>query len=257
MRIKTVTIDADEEAVLRQAKLDGNKLILQGQLDRAMYQRVNKVLELIGFKWNKSSKCHVGEGDSADKLREALSGGKVVDEKQSFQFFETPENLAERMVAMANMSAKHTVLEPSAGKGAIIKAIQRSYPGITVFACELNPKMSDELTKMARVAVLGRDFMDVTTKFDRIIMNPPFNVGQDIQHVRHAYDLLNTGGRIVAITSRSWIAGNNKKTEAFRNWLDGLVSSGNASIQTIEEGSFKDSGTMVGTMLLTICKPAA
>lgn len=257
MKVKTVSIDADVEAVLREAKLEGNNLTLQGQLTPQMYKKVMKVLETLGFQWNKKAKCHIGEGDSADKLREGLEGGKVVNEKQTYQFFETPEQLAEKMVSAANIGAKDTVLEPSAGKGAIVKAIQRSVPGINVYVCELEPKMNQALDKMPRVAVLGTDFLMLENRlFSRIVMNPPFTAGQDIEHVRHAYRLLAPGGRIVAITSQSWLTNTNKKSVAFREWIKSLEDQGfPVGIETIEGGTFKESGTMVGTMMLTIMNP--
>src|SRR4051794_285291 len=36
-------------------------------------------------------------------------------------------------------------------------------------------------------------------KFDRIVMNPPFDHGSDIEHIRHAMKYLKPGGRLVAI----------------------------------------------------------
>ena len=142
MKIKSITIAPDVEAVLRQAVLMGNMLVLQGQLSRDLYVKTNKVLELVGFKWSKKFKGHVGEGDSMDRLKEALSGGTVVDEKATFQFYETPDDLADRMVELANIREGDRVLEPSAGKGALVHAIFRRHKSFPrVFVCELEPKM--------------------------------------------------------------------------------------------------------------------
>jgi len=38
--------------------------------------------------------------------------------------------------------------------------------------------------------VVGNDFLEHKKSYDRIVMNPPFENFQDIDHVRHAYDLL-------------------------------------------------------------------
>ena len=204
MRIKTVNIEPDVAAVIRAAKLDGNKLTLNGQLTAQMYKKVMKVLELIGFKWNRSAKCHIGEGDSAAKLTEALSVGTVVNEKQTYQFFETPTQVAAKIAALAGIKPGDRVLEPSAGKGAIIRAIQQECPQLAVvFACELNPQMASDLSTLAAasriaghgdVVVTCEDFLDHEEKYDRIVMNPPFTQDQAVRHVKHAYDLLNPGG---------------------------------------------------------------
>lgn len=56
--------------------------------------------------------------------------------------------------------------------------------------------------------------------YDRIIMNPPFEQNQDIQHVRKAYEMLKPGGRIVAIMSEHAFFGKEKEATDFREWLD-------------------------------------
>jgi predicted RNA methylase len=266
MKIKTVSIDADVEQVLRAAKLDGNRLVLQGQLMPQMYKKVMKVLELIGFKWNRSQKCHIGEGDSAAKLTEALAGGKVVDEKKTFQFFETPKQVASRLASLADIEPGHSVLEPSAGKGSIVRALQMICPGVaTIHACELNPQMASDLAILAaasRIAGYGDvqvscgDFLQFNQKFDRIVMNPPFAGGQDVEHVRHAYDLLNPGGRVVAIISQSWQYNSTRKYAAFKAWFEGLEEDGMAKVaEELPAGTFSESGTEIGTMILVLLKP--
>ena len=53
-------------------------------------------------------------------------------------------------------------------------------------------------------------------------MNPPFSNRRDIEHVRHAYELLKPGGRIVAIMGEGSFFGSDKKATEFREWLDSL-----------------------------------
>jgi predicted RNA methylase len=266
MKVKTVNIEADVEQVIREAKIEGHKLTLQTQLTPQMYKKVMKVLELIGFKWNKSAKCHIGEGDSADKLREALGSGKVVNEKKTYQFFETPSSLAGHMVSLAGIKPGDRVLEPSAGKGSIIRAIQDGCHGLSVvFACELNPQMATDLTTLAQasriagkgnVIVRCEDFLEHDEQYDRIVMNPPFHGGADVDHVRHAYDLLLPGGRLVAITSPSFKHNSQKKFAAFREWLKKMQDRGYASEpEGIPSGTFTESGTDIETVLLVIQKP--
>jgi predicted RNA methylase len=265
MKIKTVGIDTDVEVILRAAKLEGNKLTLQGQLTPQMYKKVMKVLELIGFKWNKKEKCHIGEGDSAEKLKEGLGSGEVVNEKKTYQFFETPKEVARKLVELADIGAFDRVLEPSAGKGAIIRAIQEGCPSLgIIYACELNPAMigdlevlGEESRKAGRgdVIIEHGDFLEHEGKYNRIVMNPPFSGGQDCLHVRHAYDLLMDNGVVVAIMSKGWHYNSTRKFVEFREWFRELEGRGLARVACeLESGSFSESGTEVATDVVVLCK---
>lgn len=258
MKIKAVQIDSDVETVLRAAKIEGDNLGIQGQLDRALYVKTNKVLELIGFQWNRKAKCHVGLGDSAEKLRAALNDGQVVDVKKTWQFYETPEGMAFEMASIADIKQWHSVLEPSAGKGSIIGQILRLYPFLAqVDACEIQPDLRLALKVMPRVRlVLADDFLDLEEKYDRIVMNPPFTGGQDIAHVRHAYDLLRPGGRLVAITSKSWLFNSTKKMTEFKEWYNTLICKSLAwKPIDLPAGAFSKSGTDIETLMLCCDTP--
>lgn len=89
--------------------------------------------------------------------------------------------------------------------------------------------------------------------YDKIIMNPPFENGQDIDHVKHAYELLKPGGRVVAIMSEGPFFRGDKKATGFREWLDEV---GGYS-KKLPEGAFKNSerSTGVRTRLVVIEKP--
>ena len=86
-------------------------------------------------------------------------------------------------------------------------------------------------------------------------MNPPFERGQDAEHVQHAYERLKPGGRLVAIMSNGPFFRSDKKAEGFRNWLDTV----DGSHEELPEGSFagKDAfrQTGVNTRLVVIDKP--
>jgi 16S rRNA G1207 methylase RsmC len=59
-----------------------------------------------------------------------------------------------------------------------------------------------------------------TGAYDRIVMNPPFENGQDIAHVEHAYELLSPGGRLVTVMSEGPFFRQDKNAASFRNWLE-------------------------------------
>lgn len=79
--------------------------------------------------------------------------------------------------------------------------------------------------------------------YDRILMNPPFSDGRAAQHVRHAYDLLKPGGRLVAIVDEGVFFRSDKKTKAFREWLDEV----GGTDEKLAEGTFLDSSLPVNT----------
>lgn len=244
-------IDDDVLVALRQARTEDNRLWLAGQLDRKLYERVNKVLEALGGKWNRKAKRHLFDGSAADLLGDVLTTGEYVDEKQEFQFFETPVALAERMCRIADVKSGITVLEPSAGRGAIAKTA-RAYGG-TVHCVELQPKLADELSREG-FNVMQCDFLDTLPcnhiRYATAVMNPPFCRSQDVSHVRHAYEFLAQGGTLVAVMGAGWTFRQDRKATEFREWLDDV----DGECETLPSGTFKESGTLVNTVLVTIKK---
>ena len=63
---------------------------------------------------------------------------------------------------------------------------------------------------------LGKDgiipFLKYKDKtYSKIIANPPFTKNQDIDHLKEMFKVLESGGKLVCITSESWVNGNQKK----------------------------------------------
>ena len=166
-------------------------------------------------------------------------------------FFPTPKNIVEKMLDEADIKKGEIVLEPSAGKGNIADEIRTRYPDNALEVAEINGSLA-ELLKEKGHNVVGNDFLATNKKYDKIIMNPPFEKLQDIDHVKHAYDMLNPGGRLVAIMSESPFFNSAKKAEAFRTWLEDV---GGVS-EKLPENSFKNSerSTGVNTRLVVIDK---
>ena len=207
-----------------------------------------KIIELLGGNWNRSIAAHVFEHDCAERVDEAVIAGAVTDFKKLYQFYETPPELACRMVAMADVQAGQRVLEPSAGKGALLKPLP---PTIHRTAVELNPAMTDLRGYAERV--LFTDFLQCNGElgtFDRILANPPFRNGQDVEHVRHMYDLLSPGGMLVTVMSPAWQYRADRKHGEFRAWLAQLPH----ETEDLPEGTFQASGTNIRALLVTIRK---
>lgn len=182
-----------------------------------------------------------------------LMDGEKINLKKEYQFFATPSHLANKLVEMANINNSDlTILEPSGGQGAIIKAILHNQPDLLVHTFELMEINHNVLEKIKDCIVLGRDFLNIEyfMNFDRIIANPPFSKNQDIEHITKMYKHLNLGGRLVTIASKHWQLSNGKKEIAFRKWLNEV----DATIENIPANEFKDSGTLIETVIITINK---
>jgi hypothetical protein len=221
------------------------------KLDRKLYQEVAKALELIGGKW-KGGKVFgfVFPTDPTDLL-DQIANREKRNLKKEFQFFATPEIIADKLVYLADLKQHDTILEPSAGQGAIIKAINK--------VCDVAPdcfELMDVNTVILnksglRFNFIGDDFLNHNSKtYSKIIANPPFTKNQDIDHLKEMYKCLSCGGRLVCITSESWVNGSQKKQVDFKNWLDEIE----AEITDIKKGSFKESGTMAGGKIVVINK---
>lgn len=221
------------------------------QLDRKLYLEVAKRLEFTGGKWNRKFQGFLFEINPSELLDRVKSGEKV-NLKKEFQFFETPENICDIMVEKACIQSDDMILEPSAGRGAILKAIHKKFSEKDLFCYELNDINRAYLDKLNHVVVLGDDFLEAEehTKYNVIIANPPFAKNQDIDHICKMYKLLYKGGRLITIASTHWVNSNHKKETQFREWLE-LV---NAEVEDIEAGAFSESGTKIATKMIKIVK---
>jgi predicted RNA methylase len=226
--------------ILGNSIIEGNNLYLpEGQLERNLYLKVNKVLEAIHGKWDRKEKAHVFDKSPSDILEEILLAGEYTDQKKEYQFFETPEKIALKLIEMANIQNGETILEPSAGKGAIAKFIKGCD------CVEINEENRKYLIEN-NFNLVGKDFLEFNNKYDVIIANPPFTKQQDILHVEHMLDLAKH--RVVSVMSSSVLFRTNKKTEEFRkriNRLGGIFTG-------LPEKSFAESGTNVNACILYV-----
>ncbi len=229
--------------------LDGTVYLPEVQLDRKVYLEVNKVLEAIGGKWNRKVKGHVFETSPLQKLEEIVLTGEYTDAKKEFQFFETPEELAVKLCDMAEITPDCIVIEPSCGKGRIVREIEKRNPKHLI-CIEKNEELKPHHS-LFKFAVMYGDFLEVEGyAADRIVMNPPFSKLQDIDHVMKAYELLNSDGIVVSVMSTSPFYRQDKQAVAFREFLE----TNNAEVEDLPEGTFKESGTMVNTCVVKIRK---
>lgn len=96
-------IDKSVVEVLKTSEIDGSLLRLPGQLERKLYERVSKVLKAIGGKWSSAKKAFVFKEDVGDLVTSIADSGEFVPDRQTFQFFPTPEALAREIVEIAGI----------------------------------------------------------------------------------------------------------------------------------------------------------
>lgn len=175
-------------------------------------------------------------------------------------FFESPPPVVERLLEVAgcyNVVGRTaddrwpvlTVLEPSAGRGAIAAAVAER--GHQVTCIEIQQANVVELGQRGYPAIWG-DFFNHSPgalgRFDLVIMNPPFDGGRDIDHVVHALQFVKPGGKLVSVMSAGVEFREDRKTSDFR----ALVERYGGSFRDLPPGSFADSGTMVNTCIVSI-----
>jgi len=226
--------------ILADSMVENNNLYLPDiQLERKLYVAVNKVLEAIGGKWNRKAKSHIFDESPVDIIEQILQTGEYIDEKKEFQFFETPEHIAKQLIKLADIQPDETVLEPSAGKGAIAKYIPNCD------CIELNELNRKHLIENG-FNIVGEEFLKFETKYDVIIANPPFSFQSDISHVLHMIELANR--KVVSVMSASVLFRTNKKTKMFRESVNKL----GGSIEPLPDNSFKNSGTNIRTCIASV-----
>lgn len=170
-------------------------------------------------------------------------------------YFPTPSVTGAQLLDLADIQPGMTVLEPSAGKGNLADLIRERHPDAHLTVVEFNYTLREILALNGHKIADEIDFLNHRGQYDRIVMNPPFENGQDAQHVRHAFSLLKPGGRLVSIMGEHAFFANDRTSRDFREWLEAL----GGVEERLPDGSFKSSErpTGVRTRVVVVDKPAA
>ena len=246
---KRITLDPDVGAELVEkigrAARRGAKVSVPWQFEAAYDRR--KALARMGIEMPAEFRAALREfiglreqAAAPDKVKQ-MERAMIGRRNDGLDFFPTPEETADAMVEAADIQPGMRVLEPSAGMGHIAERIR---------AAEVEPDVGEvssnrrELLEAKGFNVVAQDFMAMQEGgYDRILMNPPFSDGRDIQHVRHAYDLLKPGGRLVALMGESAFTNQNKRATEFREWLESV----GGTEEKLPEGTFNDPSLPVNT----------
>jgi phospholipid N-methyltransferase len=149
----------------------------------------------------------------------------------------TPKNVAQRLVELSKITSDSKVLEPSAGIGFIADEIKKVTPDLDCI--ELRYDFTELLELKGHKTTHG-DFTEISlqNEYDAVIMNPPFSNNQDIEHLQKAYGAVKDGGILVCITSPHWQFAQDKKSAAFREWIE----TQDYAVENLESGTFVAAG---------------
>ena len=209
---------------------------------------VDKVNLLLADYYGEVLADDTDEGEDAALRRPKTALAK------NYAHFPTPPDVAEKVIEAAMIydktnGAKPAVLEPSAGAGNL--ASLAAAKGADVDCIEVQPHLALALDAAGRYRrVWEADFLTVPPipGYDRVVMNPPFDLERDIDHVMHAMRFLKPEGMLVAIMSAGTEWRGTKKARAFRDHMANL----NAQWRDLPPGSFASVGTNINTVILRV-----
>jgi hypothetical protein len=235
------------------------------KLDRKLYTAVNAVLETMGGKWSRGAKAHVFPTDPRLAISAATATGAYTDTKSDLNQFFSPPRLADRICELAfsySTGEVETILEPSAGAGAIVDAALKRWPDAHIDAVETDSDLARTLAKkwLSGVSVIRGDFItevanagSLCDHYDVVVMNPPWSDQRAAKHVLAAWGTVRPGGVLVAAVPRGLRAATRGvDNKAFRQ----ADETYGVHAEEIPEGAFKASGTGVGGDIVVWRKPA-
>jgi len=163
-------------------------------VDKHIRKQVNNVMEAIGGVQG-ALYTYQFDYDAKEVVDEILTSGMLPDQ-QSHQYYPTPGKLANIAIDMADINENDTILEPSAGQGAIAALL----PEQQTTCVEINHLNCKVLETKGITHVINADFMKWKGDlFSKVILNPPYSENRWITHTQKAFDHLNVGGKLVAI----------------------------------------------------------
>ncbi|WNI20384.1 methyltransferase [Actinacidiphila sp. ITFR-21] len=231
--------------------ISGDLVRVPFELDRVVYEQLNTVLKEMGGRWDgrKAVRAHVFPHRIEEDFRQFLTAGEYPTRYEQ-GWFPTPHQLVMQVCDLAGICAGMTVLEPSAGAGALTAELARR--GGVVDSVELDANRAALLRKQGdsrRVIAgdfLSLDPLDYAEGFDRIVMNPPFTGGLD--HIRHAIGFMKDDGILVSVMSAGLMWWSDKASAEFR----AAVEEVGGEIEPLPEGSFAAVGTDARTCLVYV-----
>lgn len=206
------------------------------------WNRIRFVLSNNGGDWSTQRQAFVFERDPRPIFSD-LTKGKLRNVKKDLQAFFTPNPIARQVVKLADVRGK-TVLEPSAGQGALANACEWASASLVV-CYEIDKDNYDKLRAQGFSAAHCSFFDQAPglTSYDRVVMNPPFAKNAYVKHILHALGFLNEGGRLVSIIPGT------EMPEALKSKLPKWST---WELTPLPRHAFRESGTDIQCSILVI-----
>lgn len=164
-----------------------------GSTDQTRDEAIQVLQALGGTPYKGMKSWWTFDYDPMPVIEHIVNTGCMPDQK-AHQFYPTPEPLAKRVVDLAEIGPEHKCCEPSAGMGGLADHMPKDRT-----TCIEVSELHAEILKAKGHNVHCVDFLKTSGKFDRIVMNPPFDQGRWRAHLEHALDMLSQDGRLVSI----------------------------------------------------------
>jgi hypothetical protein len=163
---------------------------------------------------------------------------------KDLQFYRTPDDVVERVLANIYQLKDKKVLEPSCGDGAFLRGLRKA--GARTFGVEFD-SMRAAACRSQGFKVLTANFLQTVPDaiFDLVVMNPPFYGQHYAKHVEHALEFLVPGGTLYAILPVTARYDHHLLDHHKPHWDD------------LPVGSFSESGTNINTTVCRIRKAEA
>lgn len=140
--------------------------------------------------------------------------------RAAYDFYATPLDVVEKLLAVEDISSAKTILEPSAGKGNICQVIRENGGGnIKLDAVEIRSEEEEVLKQYCDDVIMG-DFLtiDIDKKYDLIIGNPPFS--HAMQFIQKSMDLLEEDGKLIFLLRTAFLESKSR----YQFWQDNPLS---------------------------------
>lgn len=172
--------------------------------------------------------------------------------KEGTDYYATPEPIGYKMVEWADLKDGDSVLEPSAGHGAISRFFSPTTNNTIIEPSASLAPLAMMNTEDARLVQDNFENFNVgANKFESVVMNPPYGTGGKtaMEHLAKAFKHLRNGGRVLAIIPDG--PSMNKRLDA---WLESDEAKtayvvGEVKLPSI---TFNRAGTGVKTSIIVI-----
>jgi predicted RNA methylase len=230
----------------------GDRVSIPFELPRPLYEKVDKILKEAGGRWDgrKSVRAHVFPHPVEDFMRHVLLAGEFVSGRD-LGWFPTPPSVVELLLDHAGIRPGMTVLEPSAGTGAIAGPVA-GRDGVVdcVEVDERRARVLEDSGYARRVLrgnfLTGLQPLDYEAGFDRVVMNPPFH--EAIEHVNHALGFLGDDALLVAVLPDGVRWREDRAHTEFRR----LVEGSGGEFVPLPRDAFESVGARVHTVMALV-----